>query len=103
LYYGFLGFFLRCFKGNILLFIREKILMTSMGAAAGKLLSILPNLFSEDIIKTIVLAAIGATVSFLVSLLLKWIMKFLKKVILKQVQYKFVWLGNLLRIIKRKP
>ena len=49
------------------------------GTAAGTLLSILPNLFSEDILKTIVLAAIGATVSFTVSLLLKWIMKFKKK------------------------
>jgi hypothetical protein len=49
------------------------------GTAAGTLLSILPNLFSEDILKTIVLAALGATVSFLVSLLLKWIMKFKKK------------------------
>lgn len=49
------------------------------GTAAGTLLSILPNLFSEDILKTIVLAALGATVSFVVSLLLKWIMKFKKK------------------------
>jgi hypothetical protein len=49
------------------------------GTAAGTLLSILPNLFSEDILKTIVLAALGATVSFTVSLLLKWIAKFKKK------------------------
>ena len=49
------------------------------GTAAGTLLSILPNLFSEDILKTIVLAALGATVSFVVSLLLKWIIKFKNK------------------------
>jgi len=48
------------------------------GTAAGTLLSILPNLFSEDISKTIVLAALGATVSFTVSLLLKWIIKIKK-------------------------
>jgi hypothetical protein len=53
--------------------------MTAMGTAAETLLSIFPNLFSEDILKTIVLAALGATVSFTVSLLLKWIMKFKKK------------------------
>jgi hypothetical protein len=49
------------------------------GTAVGTLLSILPNLFSEDVLKTIVLAALGATVSFMVSLLLKWIMKFKNK------------------------
>ena len=57
----------------------ENTISLRTGTAAGTLLSILPNLFSEDILKTIVLAAIGATVSFTVSLLLKWIMKFKKK------------------------
>jgi len=45
------------------------------GTAAGTFLSILPNLFSEDVLKTIILAALGASVSFTVSLLLKWIIK----------------------------
>jgi hypothetical protein len=49
------------------------------GTATGTLLSILPNLFSEDVLKTIILAALGATVSFTVSLLLKWFMKFKNK------------------------
>ena len=49
------------------------------GTAAGTFLSILPNLFSEDVLKTIILAALGATVSFTVSLLLKWFMKFKNK------------------------
>ena len=49
------------------------------GTVAGTLFSILPNLFSEDIFKTIILAALGATVSFTVSLLLKWFMKFKNK------------------------
>ena len=57
----------------------ENTISLRTGTAAGTLLSILPNLFSEDILKTIVLAALGATVSFVVSLLLKWIMKFKKK------------------------
>ena len=45
------------------------------GTAAGTVLSILPNIFSADIVKTIILAVIGATVSFAVSLLLKWLTK----------------------------
>jgi len=57
----------------------ENTISLRTGTTAGTLLSILPNLFSEDILKTIVLAAIGATVSFTVSLLLKWIMKFKNK------------------------
>jgi hypothetical protein len=57
----------------------ENTISLRTGTAAGTLLSILPNLFSEDILKTIVLAALGATVSFTVSLLLKWISKFKKK------------------------
>ncbi len=42
-----------------------------IGTVAGTLLSIIPNLYSGDVLKTIVLAAIGATVSFLMSLLFK--------------------------------
>jgi hypothetical protein len=57
----------------------ENTISLRTGTAAGTLLSILPNLFSEDILKTIVLAALGATVSFTVSLLLKWISKFKKE------------------------
>ena len=46
-----------------------------IGTASGTLLSIVPNIFSEDIVKTIVLAIVGAIVSFTVSLLLKWFTK----------------------------
>ena len=42
-----------------------------MGTAGGTFLSIVPNLSSDDIAKTIILAAIGAVVSFTISLLLK--------------------------------
>ena len=46
-----------------------------IGTASGTLLSISPTIFTQDIVKTIVLAVIGATVSFMVSLLLKRITK----------------------------
>ncbi|EIA08669.1 hypothetical protein HJ01_02391 [Flavobacterium frigoris PS1] len=49
-----------------------------LGTASGTLLSIVPNIVSEDIIKTIILAGIGAMVSFTISLLLKWLLKIKK-------------------------
>ena len=45
------------------------------GTASGTFLSILPNILSEDIAKTIILAVVGATASFMVSLPLKWLTK----------------------------
>lgn len=50
-----------------------------VGTASGTLLSIFPNIASEDIAKTIILAVVGAVISFLVSLLLKWFTKTKKK------------------------
>jgi len=50
-----------------------------MGTAGGTFLSVLPNLHSEDILKTIILAALGAIVSFLISMLLKYLIKKHKK------------------------
>jgi mannitol-specific phosphotransferase system IIBC component len=52
---------------------------TLVGTAGGTFLSILPNLHSEDILKTIILATLGAIVSFLISLLLKILIKKHKK------------------------
>jgi len=49
------------------------------GTAAGTLLSILPNLHSEDFAKTIILAFLGAIVSFTATLLLKVLTKAKKK------------------------
>lgn len=49
------------------------------GTISGTVLSILPNILSEDIIKTVLLAAVGATVSFTITLLLKWITSLKKK------------------------
>tara|TARA_R110000868_G_scaffold14457_5_gene67386 strand:- start:37808 stop:37984 length:177 start_codon:yes stop_codon:yes gene_type:complete len=48
---------------------------TKINTAGGIFLSIVPNLHSEDILKTAVLAAIGALVSFVVSILLKFLIK----------------------------
>ena len=42
-----------------------------VGTASGTLLSISPGIFTQDIVKTIILAIVGATVSFLVSYFLK--------------------------------
>jgi hypothetical protein len=50
-----------------------------MGTVGGTFLSILPNLHSEDVLKTIILAALGAIVSFVISMLLKYLIKKHKK------------------------
>ena len=52
---------------------------TKAGTAGGTLLTIFANISSEDIIKTIILAAVGAAVSFVVTIFLKVIVKRLKK------------------------
>lgn len=52
---------------------------TLMGTVGGTLLSVMANLGSSDVVKTMVLASIGATVSFIVSLLLKCLFKKHKK------------------------
>lgn len=49
------------------------------GTLSGTLLSILGNLHHEDLLKTAILAGIGAFVSFLVTLMMKAIIKYLKK------------------------
>lgn len=46
-----------------------------ISTASGTLLSISPVIFTHDIVKTIILAVVGATVSFIVSLFLKKITK----------------------------
>jgi hypothetical protein len=50
-----------------------------MGTAGGTFLSVLPNLHSEDVLKTIILATLGAIISFLISLILKSLIKKHKK------------------------
>ena len=52
---------------------------TLVGTAGGTFLSIVPNIQSEDITRTIILASVGAIVSFTISLLLKSLNKKRKK------------------------
>jgi mannitol-specific phosphotransferase system IIBC component len=51
---------------------------TILGTVSGTVLTIAVNVGSSDIIKTVILAALGAIVSFSVSVLLKWILKKMK-------------------------
>jgi mannitol-specific phosphotransferase system IIBC component len=52
---------------------------TKAGTAGGTLLTIIANINSADLLKTVILAALGAVVSFGVTLLLKLLIKRLKK------------------------
>ena len=52
---------------------------TKAGTAGGTLLSIFANIHSGDILKTAILAAIGAAVSFFITLLLKIIIRYFRK------------------------
>jgi hypothetical protein len=52
---------------------------TKAGTLCGTMLTIFANIHSEDIIKTVVLAAIGAVVSFTITVLLKFLIKLMKK------------------------
>lgn len=46
---------------------------TLIGTISGTLLSVIAMFDAQDILKTIIMAAIGAAVSFLVSKVLKWV------------------------------
>ncbi len=46
---------------------------TVIGTVSGTILSVVAMFDAGDIIKTVILAAIGAAVSFLVSRFLKWL------------------------------
>lgn len=52
---------------------------TILGTISGTVLTVVVNVGSSDILKTVILAGLGAVVSFSVSLLLKWLVKKLKK------------------------
>ncbi len=45
------------------------------GTFGGALLSVFSNIFMDDLVRTAVLAAVGATVSFLVSMALKYLFR----------------------------
>ena len=46
-----------------------------VGTVGGTFLSVLPNLSSEDLLRTIFLAAVGAVVSFSISVLFKFLIR----------------------------
>jgi len=52
---------------------------TKAGTAGGTLLTVFANISNADVIKTIILAAIGAAVSFTVTIFLKALIKRFKK------------------------
>ncbi|HTC00224.1 MAG TPA: hypothetical protein VK705_06035 [Ferruginibacter sp.] len=52
---------------------------TKAGTASGTLLTIFANIHSADLVKTAVLAAIGAMVSFSVTLCLKVVIRYFKR------------------------
>lgn len=52
---------------------------TILGTVSGTALTVIVNIGSSDIIKTVVLAAVGAVVSFCVSVGLKWLTRRLKR------------------------
>jgi hypothetical protein len=51
----------------------------SIGTVGGTFLSLVPNITSTDIVKTIILAAVGAAVSCLVSMLIRCLFRKYKK------------------------
>lgn len=51
---------------------------TAIGTTTGTALSVFATLDTQDYMKTIVLACVGAVVSFTVSLFLKWVWKKIK-------------------------
>jgi uncharacterized membrane protein (UPF0136 family) len=48
---------------------------TALGTVTGTVLTVAATIDTQNYIKTVILAAIGATVSFLMSVFLKWIWK----------------------------
>ena len=52
---------------------------TKAGTIGGTLLTILVNINGADLVKTGILAAVGAVVSYLVTLFLKFLIKLFKK------------------------
>ncbi|MEP0938202.1 MAG: hypothetical protein ABJQ84_01670 [Ekhidna sp.] len=52
---------------------------TKAGTIGGTLLSVALNLDASDILRTLILASVGAVVSFTISILLKWLVKSARK------------------------
>ncbi|MBL7902951.1 MAG: hypothetical protein JNK73_13220 [Bacteroidia bacterium] len=56
---------------------------TAIGTVAGSALTIVANIGSQDVVKTIVLGIIGAIVGFITTQACKWIYKGIKRVFSK--------------------
>ena len=52
---------------------------TIVGTVGGTILSIIPHLDSADLIRTLILATVGAVVSFLATQIMKWLKMRIKK------------------------
>jgi hypothetical protein len=52
---------------------------TIAGTVGGTVLSAIPNLDTGDVLRTLILATVGAVASFLATQFLKWILKRIKK------------------------
>ncbi len=48
---------------------------TAIGTMGGTVFTVIGNIQSSDLVKTVTLAIVGATVSFALSMLLKWTAK----------------------------
>ncbi|WP_370089970.1 hypothetical protein [Ekhidna sp.] len=48
---------------------------TKAGTVGGTLLSVVMNIDAGDILRTVILATVGAIVSFTISVLLKWLVR----------------------------
>ncbi|SNT17344.1 hypothetical protein [Ekhidna lutea] len=48
---------------------------TKAGTVGGTLLSVVMNIDAGDILRTVILATVGAIVSFSISVLLKWLVR----------------------------
>jgi len=44
-----------------------------LGTAGGTLLSVVPQIGADELLKTAILAAVGAIISFVVSFVLQWL------------------------------
>jgi mannitol-specific phosphotransferase system IIBC component len=51
---------------------------TTLGTLTGTVFTVTATIDTQDYIKTMILAVIGATVSFVVSIFLKWLWKRIK-------------------------
>ncbi len=54
---------------------------TKAGTISGTLLTLLANIDNEDLLKTAILAGVGALVSFSVTVLLKFVVKKIKDIL----------------------